>query len=1821
MRRAADFLSALKRRLHGFEHAKSAHRSSPRSKVAFQAEGSISNIWRGGNPHERPRLHGQRRYRRSRPGQLQTRCRCAGGRQARSLKAEAPSHKAPPKAVHSVCKVARMVLATVLWNSLNLCSQTNPEPAHPILPIPGNSNPTKANAILTTWTEGQYTNNFTPRQSPRNDDYGFVPSVVPGDTGWAWSESTPNVITSTPSGTVLPLAPNYVIKTQAVSVMSGKIIYVPYYNRAGSTTDMSLVFALIDYHKRRKLRSDFNILAPTYMASGPSHATRNQAYARRIAIALLDWARYFPDYYLTAKNSAKFINAGPSYVLQSDLQRASDHNGLAHEWEDDELLAFDAIYDSPALAALSSELGFDVRGYIKTNLFYNEGDFIVYHVPVDVAIQSNLSHPYTVLALVARVLNRPDYIIWLDRYLDATVRRKIRRDGTLSEGMGYSIGYINENLSAAKNTRDYFLTRSADTPDLLAISNRAHSYVARLEYGRAQWAAVALPNGQLPSFGDTGFKMYFTARNAGYSALLPAYGTLSLGTGSGSQAIQINQNYSGDNNHMRSDTTAFVLWAFGREILGNIRYHNRTPGRQFTEQILAYNAVTIDRTDMASPDADTYGNGDLTIYIPCDNGLGMSEIDGQRAYNNKATRYQRIMILNALDLARPYAVDIFRVAGGTNHDYVLHGPIQFDSTWECSFPLVTNPALYPMLEEGETWYEPTTSSSAFPYYGFWRSVSSNRAPGNFYITFRAAGGDHHDLRLWMTDDGTATVYLGMTPVPARTNSEPPNYWVNNLWRPSAIIRRRVPAPPLQSLFVGVIEPLNPSNGGRSAIQSVERLPVSGSEVGLEVVALRVRFQDGGTDTYVVNLRNPEVAGATGGALTVSTADGQFILTGRIGMYSARPTGLRVWTVNAAEFQYPGGSFITPGCYYSGAIIGETRKSEGAQYDALITTTPLPLGTTLHGKRLSLTFGTLVGTGTNGISEMFTIDRVVFTNGLYLICFTNDHMLEITNSTLTVEQVSPQRTFTGTNRFEIVLAGMAVPLSPTTDVVIPINSTSAPISFWFGRMGDTDGPYLSVGAVSDNQTLIPNHGLLWTGTGTNRTLTLVPAANQTGAARVTVWVTDGVWTNTRSFNVIVSDFVLLVSPSIQTIVPGSHASYTATVMATNGFADTVLLEVTGLPVGAAAAFDPPTLRGAGSSTLHVATQSNAPAGIYTLTLTAKSGALASTGTVTLVVVGPQMLRWDSRSSGLWDVGGSTNWVNLATGGHTPFMQGDCVLFDDTPGVMTNVIIGPGTTVMPGMILVEANTNNFTISGYGKIGGQASIIKSGTSVLTLSATNEFTGFVCVTSGVLKVSAPGALGSSAGATIATNGGTLDLNGQNLSAEPVIVSGAGANNQGAIVNTGPSQTTALKQVTLAGDTTFGGTGRWDIRGGGAWLMTEGRPVKITKVGQNQVSLVGVNPVDPALGDIDIAEGTFAVQTSTAQLGDSNCTITVFSGAKLNLWQLTTSPLNKKIVLRDGATIWNEKGPSIIIGPVTLLGTVTMDVSGNGTPPTLSISNVLSGPGGLIKLGGGTLILSHPNTYTGDTAVQAGTLALTGNGSILKSPLLMLAPGAKLDVSTKDESQLVLTNGQTLAGWGEVVGGLFVCPGATVSPGSTGQIGTLTITNAVALEGATRMKLHKAAGTNDVVRSLTRINFNGTLVITNLGGKLMPGDRFKLFDAPSYTGAFVKITPAIPGLNLGWYVGTLQIDGTLRVLSVPTTPPRIRAVRLDTSGILIEATEGVPDWPCCVLTSTNLALPITSWTRFATNVFDGSGKFTFTNSLGSDGPQRFYMLQLIDWP
>jgi autotransporter-associated beta strand protein len=622
--------------------------------------------------------------------------------------------------------------------------------------------------------------------------------------------------------------------------------------------------------------------------------------------------------------------------------------------------------------------------------------------------------------------------------------------------------------------------------------------------------------------------------------------------------------------------------------------------------------------------------------------------------------------------------------------------------------------------------------------------------------------------------------------------------------------------------------------------------------------------------------------------------------------------------------------------------------------------------------------------------------------------------------------------------------------------------------------------------------------------------------------------------------------------------------------------------------------------------------------------------ATAGQVNLTVSGaPSTVKWFSSSDSIWDTASTPNWSNAvsATAPDT-FYAGDNVLFDDTAGVTNVIFLATSTPILANVISNNSSAINYSFIGSNRISGGASIVKLGSSTLTISNANDFSGAVSVLAGTLRVANNTALGSTNGSTTIANDATLDLgatlaaNALNLGLEPVFASGAGVGGRGAIVNNGPnSQQNSLRLVTLTGPTTFGGTNRWDIRASpttttNGLLSTGGNAYKLTKVGPNQISLVGVL-IDPALGDIEVQGGIFSVETVTSSLGNPANTLTLWTNASLQFFQVS-NVFTKSIIMSNGSFIVNNNGTNTYGGTVLLQGSNTFNVGG----VWLRLTNVVSGSGTLSKIGGNVLFLTSASAHTGNTFVNNGTLALTNNGALASSPNITVASGATLDVVGRPDRTLTLTAQQTLKGNGTVNGSVTNSSQATVSPGLS--VGILTVSSNVALlsGSTTLMEIQKSPSvTNDQLRAsgslATTIYYGGTLNVTNLGGTLAGGDSFKLFNATNYVGAFNSIVPAQPALGLRWDTSLLNTPGTaggiLRIAALPQ--PQINNVVLSGGLVSISGTNGTPFFSYRVLTSTNVGLtPLTSWTIVSTNTFDGSGNFSFTSSPSE--PQRYFVIQ-----
>jgi autotransporter-associated beta strand protein len=238
------------------------------------------------------------------------------------------------------------------------------------------------------------------------------------------------------------------------------------------------------------------------------------------------------------------------------------------------------------------------------------------------------------------------------------------------------------------------------------------------------------------------------------------------------------------------------------------------------------------------------------------------------------------------------------------------------------------------------------------------------------------------------------------------------------------------------------------------------------------------------------------------------------------------------------------------------------------------------------------------------------------------------------------------------------------------------------------------------------------------------------------------------------------------------------------------------------------------------------------------------------------------------------------------------------------------------------------------------------------------------------------------------------------------------------------------------------------------------------------------------------------------------------------------------------GATAnWSSSLPMTL---ATTGGSITFQAAdAAAVARNIILSGILSSSGGLIKTGNGTLTLSGANTYTGTTAINAGTLALVEPGSISNSAVINIASGTTLDVTGRTDDALTLRSGKTLTGNGNINGKLTTVAGSILLPGAS--IGTLTVTNDIVLAGSLLLELNRTnTQTSDKLNSILGIiTGGGTLTVTNIGSSLQAGDTFQLFS--SAVSGFTTVKLPTIDLSLVW-TNKLAVDGSIQVLAVP--PP-----------------------------------------------------------------------------
>ena len=312
----------------------------------------------------------------------------------------------------------------------------------------------------------------------------------------------------------------------------------------------------------------------------------------------------------------------------------------------------------------------------------------------------------------------------------------------------------------------------------------------------------------------------------------------------------------------------------------------------------------------------------------------------------------------------------------------------------------------------------------------------------------------------------------------------------------------------------------------------------------------------------------------------------------------------------------------------------------------------------------------------------------------------------------------------------------------------------------------------------------------------------------------------------------------------------------------------------------------------------------------------------------------------------------------------------------------VVVAPGGSPGSGTLTNDAvleftNIDPLTVATV--INGEGLIEKTGSGSLLLSGNNSgLTGDISHQAGFLRSGNPNSLGAGPGIASVTAGASLDINGIGFGAKPVHVSGVGVGGLGAIVNNAGLLLGGINDLTLVGNATIGGTGRWDVRGSTTTVQGDHT---LTKVGANEIGFVlGLYTVR----DIVVTQGRLSVEHG-AVLDNSSPGIITVTGGSLGVGDYgLPASITKPIILNGGAlgtTSGSNLGNSTIAAPVTLAAAANPFVILPGA--TVRLEGPVSGSGALLMpmSGGGTLVLASAPTYTGNTSVDLGTLVLEQPG------------------------------------------------------------------------------------------------------------------------------------------------------------------------------------------------------------------------------------------------
>ena len=412
-------------------------------------------------------------------------------------------------------------------------------------------------------------------------------------------------------------------------------------------------------------------------------------------------------------------------------------------------------------------------------------------------------------------------------------------------------------------------------------------------------------------------------------------------------------------------------------------------------------------------------------------------------------------------------------------------------------------------------------------------------------------------------------------------------------------------------------------------------------------------------------------------------------------------------------------------------------------------------------------------------------------------------------------------------------------------------------------------------------------------------------------------------------------------------------------------------------------------------------------------------------------------------------GTGNYSVGATGTFSAGASFNTLLFHDAAGPVSgdytaNGILnaGSGTLTLPGNATIGASrelvlTSPDTTRGIGVAGtvsdnpgGASGVTVTGGGEVQLRADNTYSGKTVVSSGILYIDKPRALGTADGETVIyvngsrTTGGSLEIGGDITLLEPLTFAGCYGDNdpwqQALRVRSGTVSLAGPITITAASVRITSATASVLNLDAPITRTSNGNSLKIGGGGNG--GLVNVNqPINNNNGSIDLHSGPGTVRFNVAghsmdrmnvqwdhilQLGISDalpasCTLTVGAGSSANnasahgIFDMAGFNQTVNYFYGDGDAS-NPPATRAVTNTSERLSTFTAGYGGN-------YNGQFGGNLALVKNGNGTLTLCGPNFHTGGTTANGGTLvlsnavnhgSLTVNGGLFQFPPALTVNG-----------------------------------------------------------------------------------------------------------------------------------------------------------------------------------------------------------------------------------